>query len=95
MNKLTKKEKPYDEDEDSTLDIHPSGTTDWRKENIDEYDVENVDDIKEFVQFIREYVKQLDRPLDPIPLPVNVNNAGRLALPSVTTTFFPSNGVFN
>ena len=60
MNKLTKKEKPYDEDEDSTLDIHPSGTTDWRKENIDEYDVENVDDIKEFVQFIREYVKQLD-----------------------------------
>jgi hypothetical protein len=42
-----------------------------------------------------EYVKQLDRPLDPIPLPVNVNNAGRLALPSVTTTFFPPNGVFN
>ena len=26
---------------------------------------------------------------------VNVNNAGRLALPSVTTTFFPPNGVFN
>jgi hypothetical protein len=42
-----------------------------------------------------EYVKQLDKPLDPIPLPVNVNNAGRLALPSVTTTFFPPNGVFN
>ena len=42
-----------------------------------------------------EYIKQLDRPLDPIPLPVNVNNAGRLALPSVTTTFSPPNGVFN
>jgi hypothetical protein len=27
---------------------------------IDEYDVENADDIKEFVQFIREYVKQLN-----------------------------------
>ena len=60
MNKLTKKEKPYDEDEDSTLDIHPSGTADWRKEDIDEYDVEGVEDVKDFVQFMREYAKQLD-----------------------------------
>jgi len=35
-----------------------------------------------------EYIKQLDKPLDPIPLPICVNNAGRLTLPSVTTTFF-------
>jgi len=36
-----------------------------------------------------EYIKQLDRPIDPIPLPVNVSRAGRLSLPSVTTVFFP------
>jgi hypothetical protein len=35
-----------------------------------------------------EYVKQLDKPIDPIPLPVCVNSKGRLTLPSVTTTFF-------
>ena len=35
-----------------------------------------------------EYIKQLDKPLDPIPLPVCVNSKGRLSLPSVTTTFF-------
>ncbi len=36
-----------------------------------------------------EYIKQLDRPIDPIPLPVNVSRAGRLSLPSVTSVFFP------
>jgi hypothetical protein len=36
-----------------------------------------------------EYIKQLDKPIDPIPLPVNVSKAGRLSLPSVTTIFFP------
>jgi hypothetical protein len=35
-----------------------------------------------------EYIKQLDKPVDPIPLPVCVNSKGRLTLPSVTTTFF-------
>ena len=35
-----------------------------------------------------EYIKQLDKPIDPIPLPVCVNSKGRLSLPSVTTTFF-------
>lgn len=35
-----------------------------------------------------EYIKQLDKPIDPIPLPVCVNSKGRLGLPSVTTTFF-------
>ncbi len=54
-----------------------------------------VPDMVSMIKQDEEYVKQLDRPLDPIPLPVNVNNAGRLALPSVTTTFFPPNGVFN
>lgn len=37
-----------------------------------------------------EYIKQLDKPIDPIPLPVCVNSKGRLTLPSVTTTFFYS-----
>lgn len=36
-----------------------------------------------------EYINQLDKPIDPIPLPVNVSKAGRLSLPSVTTIFFP------
>jgi hypothetical protein len=35
-----------------------------------------------------EYIKQLDKPIDPIPLPVCVNSKGRLTLPSITTTFF-------
>lgn len=35
-----------------------------------------------------EYIKQLDKPIDPIPLPVCVNSSGRISLPSVTTTFF-------
>jgi len=34
------------------------------------------------------YLDQLDKPINPIPLPVNVNRAGRLSLPSITTTFF-------
>lgn len=33
------------------------------------------------------YIEQLDKPIDPIPLPVNVNSKGRKGLPSVTTTF--------
>jgi hypothetical protein len=32
-----------------------------------------------------EYISSIDRPIDPIPLPVNVSRAGRLSLPSVTT----------
>lgn len=32
-----------------------------------------------------EYINSIDRPIDPIPLPVNVSRAGRLSLPSVTT----------
>lgn len=35
-----------------------------------------------------EYIKQLDKPINPIPLPVCVNSKGRTSLPSVTTTFF-------
>nr|QBK88782.1 MAG: uncharacterized protein LCMiAC01_04640 [Mimivirus LCMiAC01] len=33
------------------------------------------------------YLKEINKPLDPIPLPINVNNAGRQTLPSITTTF--------
>ena len=32
-----------------------------------------------------EYLNIIDKPIDPIPLPVNVSRAGRLSLPSVTT----------
>ena len=32
-----------------------------------------------------EYLNVIDKPMDPIPLPVNVNRSGRLSLPSVTT----------
>ena len=32
-----------------------------------------------------EYISAIERPIDPIPLPVNVSRAGRLSLPSVTT----------
>lgn len=32
-----------------------------------------------------EYINAIERPIDPIPLPVNVSRAGRLSLPSVTT----------
>lgn len=37
----------------------------------------------------QEYINQLDKPRDILPLPVNVSKAGRLSLPSVTTLFFP------
>ena len=32
-----------------------------------------------------EYLNVIDKPIDPIPLPVNVSRAGRLSLPSGTT----------
>jgi hypothetical protein len=32
-----------------------------------------------------EYLNIIDKPIDPIPLPVNVSRAGRLSLPSITT----------
>jgi hypothetical protein len=33
------------------------------------------------------YLKEINKPLTPIPRPMNVNNAGRKALMSITTTF--------
>ncbi len=33
------------------------------------------------------YLKEINKPLDPIMLPVAVNNAGRRTLPSITTTW--------
>lgn len=47
--------------------------------------------IPDMISMIRqddEYIKQLDKPINPIPLPVCVNSKGRTSLPSVTTTFF-------
>ena len=34
------------------------------------------------------YLKEINKPLSPIPRPLNVNNAGRRSLPSLTTTWF-------
>jgi hypothetical protein len=36
----------------------------------------------------QNYIEQLDKPIDPIPLPVNVNNKGRKAMPSISNIFF-------
>lgn len=33
------------------------------------------------------YLKEINKPLTPIPRPINANNKGRLALPSVTTVW--------
>ncbi len=34
------------------------------------------------------YIEQLDKPITPIPLPVNVNNKGRKAMPAMSSIFF-------
>ena len=36
----------------------------------------------------QNYIEQLDRPIDPIALPVNVNNKGRKSNPSTSSIFF-------
>ena len=46
-----------------------------------------VPDMLSIIKQDEEYINQLDKPIDPIALPVNVSRAGRLSLPSVTTTF--------
>ena len=45
-----------------------------------------VPDMLSMIKQDEEYVNQLDKPIEPIALPVNVSRAGRLSLPSVTTT---------
>lgn len=37
------------------------------------------------IRFQQKYLKDISEPIDPIPLPVNVNNGGRNNLPSITT----------
>lgn len=34
------------------------------------------------------YLKEINKPLNPIDRPINANNAGRLQLPSITTSWF-------
>ena len=46
-----------------------------------------VPDMLSLIKQDEEYINQLDKPIEPIALPVNVSRAGRLSLPSVTTTF--------
>ena len=53
-------DEPHDPDDETT----PIGNvSDWNKEpmeeEIDEYDVENIDDMKEFLQFMKEYKQTL------------------------------------
>jgi hypothetical protein len=47
-----------------------------------------VPDMISIIKQDQKYLDELDKPINPIPLPVNVSRAGRLSLPSVTTTFF-------
>jgi len=47
-----------------------------------------IDEMISNIKQNEEYLKVIDKPIEPIPLPVNVSRAGRLSLPSVTTTFF-------
>lgn len=47
-----------------------------------------VPDMLSMIKQDQKYLDELDKPINPIPLPVNVSRAGRLSLPSVTTTFF-------
>ena len=47
--------------------------------------------IPEMLSMIKQdqkYLDELDKPINPIPRPINVSRAGRLSLPSVTSTFF-------
>jgi len=46
-----------------------------------------VADMISIIKQDEEYINQLDKPIIPIPLPVNVSSAGRLSLPSITTKF--------
>ena len=47
-----------------------------------------VPDMISIIKQDEEYINQLDKPINPIPLPINVNSAGRLSLPSVTSLFY-------
>jgi hypothetical protein len=46
-----------------------------------------VPDMLSMIKQDQKYLDELDKPINPIPLPVNVSRAGRLSLPSVTTLF--------
>jgi len=47
-----------------------------------------VPDMISMIKMEQEYLRVISSPINPIPLPVNVNNAGRRGtLPSITTTF--------
>lgn len=46
-----------------------------------------IPDMLSIIKQDEEYINQLDKPIEPIALPVNVSRAGRLSLPSITTTF--------
>ena len=46
-----------------------------------------IPDMISMIKQDNEYIKKLDTPIEPIPLPICMNSKGRLSLPSVTTTF--------
>nr|QBK88953.1 MAG: uncharacterized protein LCMiAC02_00460 [Mimivirus LCMiAC02] len=48
---------------------------------------DHVADIISNIKQYYGYLEEINKPLTPIPRPINVSNAGRLALPSITTTW--------
>ena len=46
-----------------------------------------VPDMLSMIKQDQKYLDELDKPINPIPLPINNSRAGRLSLPSVTTLF--------
>jgi hypothetical protein len=47
-----------------------------------------IPDMLSMIKQEQKYLDELDKPINPIPLPVNVSRAGRLSLPSVTSVLF-------
>lgn len=47
-----------------------------------------VSDMISAIKQDQKYLDELDKPINPIPRPVNVSRAGRLSLPSVTSVLF-------
>jgi hypothetical protein len=47
-----------------------------------------IPDMLSIIKQDQKYIDELDKPINPIPRPINVSRAGRLSLPSVTSVLF-------
>jgi hypothetical protein len=47
-----------------------------------------IPDMLSMIRQDQKYLDELDRPINPIPRPINVSRAGRLSLPSTTSILF-------